>query len=158
VELKVAGVRQAFRKVDMPASSQELIARLQSQFQLREQRDIDRLQQVTKWAQQSPCYQQALVAYFGESLAEPCGQCSACQGPVASMPARERRDVDLSVIRSVQKEGHAALSTPRQLARFLCGISSPKASRARLARHSAFGSMEEVPFSEVLAQCMDSRH
>lgn len=32
--------------------------------------------------------------------------------------------------RRVQDEGHAALVHPRQLARFLCGITSPAASRA----------------------------
>jgi ATP-dependent DNA helicase RecQ len=47
-------------------------------------------------------------------------------------------------------ERHAALKTPRQLARFLCGITSPAVTRARLGRHDAFGLLESRPFAEVL--------
>jgi ATP-dependent DNA helicase RecQ len=53
----------------------------------------------------------------------------------------------------MREENHQALTTPRQLARFLCGITSPRASRARLARHPSFGSQMGAPFSEVLAAC-----
>ncbi len=153
VELRVAGVRQGYRMVAPPASADALIERLQAQFRRREQRDIERLQQVADWAQHSRCYQQGLVAYFGETLPKPCGQCSACLGKHAAMPPRHRSEVDMTVIKKVQEEGHKALASPRQLARFLCGISSPKASRARLGRHSAFASLVDAPFSEVLALC-----
>jgi ATP-dependent DNA helicase RecQ len=40
---------------------------------------------------------------------------------------------------------------PRQLARFLCGMTSPASIRARLTRHEAFGILSDIPFSEVLA-------
>lgn len=153
VELRVAGVRQGFRMVNLPSSSEALIERLQSQFQLREQRDIERLHQVADWAQQSRCFQQALVAYFGETLPEPCGQCSGCLGATVAMPPRRRHQADLAVIGKLQHEDHAALATPRQLARFLCGINSPRASRARLGRHPGFASLVDTPFSEVLALC-----
>ncbi len=157
VELRVAGVRQGFRMVNPPSDSQGLIDRLQSQFLLREQRDIDRLQQVADWAGQSRCYQQTLVGYFGEELAQPCGQCSACLGQSGAMPPRQHRAVDLKVIHEVQQEGHAALASPRQLARFLCGITSPRASRARLGRHPAFASLVETPFAEVLESCQQGK-
>ena len=49
-------------------------------------------------------------------------------------------------------EGHASLRQPRQLARFLCGISSPATTRERLNRDDRFGLLEEVPFLTVLAQ------
>jgi ATP-dependent DNA helicase RecQ len=42
------------------------------------------------------------------------------------------------------------LRAKRQLARFLCGISSPAVTRDRLTRHDAFGRLEAVPFSKVL--------
>ncbi len=157
VELRVAGVRQGFRMVNPPSDSQGLIDRLQSQFLLREQRDIDRLQQVADWAGQSRCYQQTLVGYFGEELAQPCGQCSACLGQSGAPPPRQHRAVDLKVIHEVQQEGHAALASPRQLARFLCGITSPRASRARLGRHPAFASLVETPFAEVLESCQQGK-
>ena len=49
-------------------------------------------------------------------------------------------------------EGRQSLRTPRQLARFLCGITSPATSRERLGRHAAFGLLAGVPFASVLAR------
>jgi ATP-dependent DNA helicase RecQ len=54
------------------------------------------------------------------------------------------------MIQSLKAERHAALSTPRQMARFLCGMNSPATSRAKLRGHPAFGALEEVPFGEVM--------
>ena len=55
-------------------------------------------------------------------------------------------------ITKVIAEKHAALRQPRQLARFLCGITSPAAARERLSRHDHFGMLAEVPFQTVLTQ------
>ncbi|BAP14081.1 ATP-dependent DNA helicase RecQ [Alcanivorax sp. NBRC 101098] len=153
VEVRVAGVRQGYRMVNRPADPQALTAQIAEQFRVREQRDIQRLQQVCNWAQSSDCYQRGLVGYFGEQLPQPCGQCSACKGEHQRFPERHRTAPDSAVILAVIAQRHGALATPRQLARFLCGISSPRASRARLARHPSFGSQMEVPFAEVLATC-----
>jgi ATP-dependent DNA helicase RecQ len=46
-------------------------------------------------------------------------------------------------------EKHAALGTPRQLARFLCGMSSPASTRARLYLNDAYGLLSDLPFAEV---------
>ena len=43
------------------------------------------------------------------------------------------------------------LSTPRALARFLCGLSSPRLGRARLGKNPLFGVLEAAPFLDVLA-------
>ena len=153
IELRVAGVRQGYRMLQRPQEPQALTARMEEQFRVREQRDIQRLQKVCDWAEGKGCYQQALVSYFGERLPEPCGQCSHCKGEHWPMTARHRRVPDAAVIQAVRQEGHGALATPRQLARFLCGISSPRASRARLGRHSAFAALIDAPFADVLAAC-----
>jgi ATP-dependent DNA helicase RecQ len=47
-------------------------------------------------------------------------------------------------------ERHPALATPRQLARFLSGMTSPAATRAGLTRHDAFGMLADIPFREIL--------
>jgi ATP-dependent DNA helicase RecQ len=44
-----------------------------------------------------------------------------------------------------------ALGAPRQVARFLCGLSSPAISAAKLTRHPLYGALAEVPFAQVLA-------
>lgn len=43
-----------------------------------------------------------------------------------------------------------ALGEPRQRARFLCGITSPAATRSRLNRHALFGALREDRFRRVL--------
>ncbi len=48
-------------------------------------------------------------------------------------------------------ERHDALRSPRQLARFLCGISSPSTTRGKLRTRAEFGQWQQVPFADVLA-------
>ncbi|MFM7320472.1 MAG: hypothetical protein ACKO5K_02970, partial [Armatimonadota bacterium] len=47
----------------------------------------------------------------------------------------------------------AALGEARQRARFLCGISSPAATRARLGGHPLMGIWSDRDFPEVLRRC-----
>ena len=51
-----------------------------------------------------------------------------------------------------------ALGAPRQRARFLCGITSPATSRAKLTRDALFGVLAERRFADVLAWCADEAH
>jgi ATP-dependent DNA helicase RecQ len=57
-----------------------------------------------------------------------------------------------AAVRSLVAEGRPSLRTPRQLARFLCGLTSPATTRERLGRHAAFGVLARVPFAEVLEE------
>ncbi len=100
--------------------------------------------------------------YFGEMMDQDCGHCSGCANPgpdLASLPGSSGRSIlteDLETIRQLMGERHAALRQPRQLARFLCGLTSPATTRARLGRHDLFGSLHEVAFQDVLAQLESS--
>ena len=79
---------------------------------------------------------------------------SACRGVKPSpIPRSEWPEIDqeqLAIIQDLRAEKHAALKSSRQLARFLCGISSPAAQRVRLSRHDAFGLLGGTPFAEIL--------
>ena len=105
-------------------------------------------------AGQRGCLTAYLTRHFGESLAAPCCHCDRCRGvparAVRRPPARRPSDAEWQALHAVADEGHAALATPRQLARFLCGLSSPASTRARLSRHAAFGLLAELPFADVL--------
>jgi ATP-dependent DNA helicase RecQ len=71
------------------------------------------------------------------------------------LPSSYREELlaeEVELIREVIDEKHVALRQPRQLARFLCGLSSPAATRARLSRHDHYGALEMIPFQVVLAQ------
>jgi len=151
--LQVAGVRQGYRRLRSPEDSDALIGSLNDRFRKREENDIARIRQVLKYAGHTGCLTQYVLAYFGE-VRDVCGHCSRCKGvehpplPEAAPPALGERDVQR--IRDLLAEGHGALSTPRQQARFLCGITSPATTRAKLRQHGLFGAFEAVPFQVVL--------
>jgi ATP-dependent DNA helicase RecQ len=71
------------------------------------------------------------------------------------LPARPpiERVIDGAQLRSLAMSAPAALGEPRQQARFLCGLSSPALTRARLTRNPLYGALEEYRFAQVLAWC-----
>ncbi|MFC7339577.1 ATP-dependent DNA helicase RecQ [Haloferula chungangensis] len=154
VILKKSGVRQGYRLIKEDIDLRELATRLDERFRLRESADLERLRQVVALAETKGCLTGFITRHFGEKLAEPCGHCDRCRGvKPAKIPRSNWPEVDqeqLAIIQSLCAEKHASLKTARQLARFLCGISSPAAQRARLTRHDAFGLLEGTPFAEVL--------
>jgi ATP-dependent DNA helicase RecQ len=153
-ELAVSGVRQAFRMKSDPGDLKILARRYATMFADRENADLARLSQVMGLASRKDCLTAHIAAYFGEKMSEPCGHCDRCRGVPAvrikRASARVPDDREWAELRAVVGEQHAALATPRQLARFLCGMSSPASTRARLGRHDAFGMLADLPFAEVL--------
>ncbi len=154
--LKKSGIRQGYRLKKDPGDLRELAVRLEAQFRRREEADLRRLHEVLELAEQPGCLTAFVTAHFGEALPEPCGHCDRCRG-IAPRPVPRTRQPgpsqeELALISTLRDEAHPALKTPRQLARFLCGISSPAVTRARLSRHDAFGLLERLPFAEVLAE------
>ena len=138
-----------------PGDLRELADRLDAQFKKRENADLARLHEVLTLAEQPGCLTAFVTAHFGEKLAAPCGHCDRCRG-ISPQPVPRTRhaapsDEDLLAIQDLREQRLAPLKTPRQLARFLCGITSPAVTRARLSRHDAFGLLEHLPFGEVLA-------
>ncbi len=117
--------------------------------------DLARLRQVLGLSAHRGCLTGYLTSHFGEKLADPCGHCDRCRGVPATVirrpPVRTPDDSDWQGLRELVRENHPQLATPRQLARFLCGMSSPAATRARLQRHCAFGMLDDLPFAGVLA-------
>jgi len=150
--VEAVGVRQGYRRARQPADRQTLIGSLAERFLEREAQDIARVQSVVELAEHDGCMTQRLLAYFGEEHND-CGHCSRCQGQPAKPLAASRssRSLDTQVIRRLRAERLDALRTPRQLARFLCGISSPATTRAKLRNRPEFGQWSHVPFANVLA-------
>ena len=153
--LSVWGVRQGYKLKKDPGDLKELTASLVAKFQARELSDLARLRQVLGLSAFRGCLTGYLTKHFGEVLKEPCGHCDRCRGVPAKTIKRPKfrrvTNEEIAAVRCLVEEKHAALNTPRQLARFLCGMASPAATRARLTRHSTFGLLAELPFSEVLA-------
>ncbi len=157
--LQASGVRQGYRLRDVPSEQDGLCASLNERFQKREENDIGRIRGVLQLVEHDGCVTRRLLAYFGEEHGE-CGHCCRCEGVgVQPMPPARHRPlggVQPGQLQRLAEEGNGALATPRQRTRFLCGISSPATTRAKLRAHALFGIFESVPFREVLAFVQES--
>jgi len=153
--VSVSGVRHGYRLKKDPGNLHELAEHYARIFQRREQADLARLNQVLGIASHQGCLTAYLTKHFGETLPHPCGHCDRCRGiPAATIKrpkARKPTDDEWRAASDLVREKHGELATPRQLARFLCGMSSPASTRARLGRHAAFGMFSDLPFADVLA-------
>ncbi|MFK8111167.1 MAG: ATP-dependent DNA helicase RecQ [Rubripirellula sp.] len=156
MEVKVSELVHGFRwlrQIEQPKTlADDLFARLAK----REEGEVSRLDGVFQIAKANACQAATLSLHFGESMAEPCGNCSFClgEGPW-EMPEIGSRSIGTSATTLIEKltaEYPDRLASARDRARFLCGLSSPSFVRAKLTRHDSFGVCDRVPFSDVLAQ------
>lgn len=153
--LSASGVRHSYRMKRSVDDVAALARKYLQLFERRESADLARLRQVPALALEPRCLTAALLRHFGEEMQDGCGHCDRCRGvpPHAVVMPEVRRpdDEEWALVRALVDENHAALRSPRQLARFLCGMSSPASTAARLSRHDAFGLWSDLPFADVLA-------
>ena len=152
--VQATGARLGYRLLKPDVDREALLATLNERFLGREARDVARVRSMLDFAREPGCLTGRLTGYFGEELGEPCGHCGPCLGQVPEpLPAPPRRSFsaeDRAIVKGLKSEGHKALATSRQLARFLCGLTSPASSRARLGRDPRFGALAGFSFSRVL--------
>ena len=152
--MKPTGIRQGYRVLKRVSNPRALEDRLDKLFRKREAQDIGRLRRVVALAEESGCLTQSLLAYFGEPSEESCGHCSRCHGesagPLPRSPTHEFSEGEIEAVQGVIRDKVPALRSSRQLSRFLCGLSSPAGTRARLSRREEFGLFDQVPFGQVL--------
>jgi ATP-dependent DNA helicase RecQ len=151
VDLKASGTRQRFRMVRRPASLDGLARELSVRFAERESRDLERIRQMLVLAGDPECLTRRLLDYFGEASG-PCGHCGPCLGERPCVPEpfvpRKPGGKSLAKMEALAQENLPQLTTPRRLAKFLCGLGSP--ATVKLKDHEAFGLFERVPFRMVL--------
>ncbi len=156
IKSQPSGLRHAYRL--NPGGERNvsiLTKRLMELFENRERSEINRLRLVIDHCESAECLAGRILSYFGDAHLK-CGHCSVCTGenPGKELPSQPPRNItpeQVEVIQALNAKNHRALKQPRQLARFLCGLSSPAATRAKLSQNDDFGMLEEVPFLEVLA-------
>ena len=158
IELRVSEVRHRFEWLDGSTSVDALVSPLAERFARHEAREVARVQQVLALIESPTCQINALVSHFGQQRDAPCGHCTVClDGPVRLPEPAPRppvgRLVDRNEVAGLAEAHPQALGESRQLARFLCGLSSPAMTAARLGRHALFGALESHRFTDVLAWC-----
>jgi len=160
ISQKPAGLRHGFRLCPSAAdtSPAEVAARLAKLFERREERDLQRMSSLLDFASAPGCITRRLLAYFGEALDEEnCGHCHFCRTgepatrtPLPASPIKPFTEEDEEDIRALIFEENAALASPRALTRYLCGLTSPATTRAKLTKRPEFGRWAAVPFRDVL--------
>lgn len=154
IELEASGLVHGYRKLQPITNVGELSAELCQYVSQREAGEIHRLNQLFSLLAGAACLSRKLSEHFGQPLTADCGKCSSCNGnPMLDLPAPNYARVGDSARTAVNrlKKLHPELLNDRRAqARFLCGLTSPKFTRARLSRDSSFGCCSEIPFSVVL--------
>jgi ATP-dependent DNA helicase RecQ len=159
IELRAADARQRYTLRAKPESLNGLLDRLVERFEKREQTETERIRRVVSLVTHVGCQVNDLVGYFGEVRDDACGHCSFCltgepqqlPNPIALPPLDE--SVDRRALAGLQAANPETLAAPRQRARFLCGITSPATTKAKLTRDDLFGSLADRRFADVLAWC-----
>jgi ATP-dependent DNA helicase RecQ len=158
-EVQVHDVRHRFTRLTHHPDPQALARDLAHRFHRRETQEAERIAGVIRLVTHRGCQTRFLLEYFGDRLREPCGHCTFCAtGSPTTLPEPEPPPPIQDLLPSAElhalREKHPqALGHPRQLARFLCGLSSPAATRARLNRHPRAGALQGRHFGEVLGWC-----
>ncbi len=158
-ELKASDLRHRFVRVAPPDDAPALVGELLARFARREDAEIARVRQVLELFTAERCHAAALAEYFGERLDAACGRCTFCRTRVAlRLPEPPRAPpmpagLDVAAFTALRAAHGGALGHPRQAARFLCGLSSPATTQAKLARVPLFGVLVARRFSEVLDWC-----
>lgn len=165
LEVRAAGVRHRYRVLMRPDDLHALIEKMVERTQRRERDELARLRQVVELVEHDGCQTAMLAQHFGEDR-EDCGHCSWCLGgnTPAKMPGHAGHlgesgtavPVDLGVVGqalALRQDHPAALASPRQVARLLCGVSCPSLSKAKLTKNKLFGKLDRTPFDAVMAAC-----
>jgi ATP-dependent DNA helicase RecQ len=152
--LKVAGLRQGYRIKRRPDDPLTLKNALIERFEARERNDVNRVHQVVRLAEHSECIVCYLLHHFGEELGRNCGHCCNCsRGSNAAIRIRREREspnLGEAKIASLRQRYPEALNSPRQIARFLCGLNSPLLTQTKLHKHPDFGGLAGFPFQAIL--------
>lgn len=154
LEVRAEGVRNRFSILRRPDNLDRLTdALFQNALEL-ETREIERIGQVIELGSHDGCQVAHLAAHFGEKISRLCGHCAWCLNghqPVRPLPT-EPATIDEQLwkqLLDVWQEQDEPIQDARSLARFACGITSPRLTQARLSRHPLFGCLAHIQFEEA---------
>mgnify|MGYP002784615256 CR=1 FL=1 len=156
IRLEQRGIREVYQRSKDPTFVvTEVIDRMISRFESRASFELERIRLVQRFVESKQCRAKVLTRHFGITATPDCGTCDLCCG---GTPIRWKEETpppippeEWQLMLALRREDHAALGTPRQLAKFLCGISSPAAYQAKLQSREEFGLWQSRDFLDILA-------
>lgn len=126
-------------------------------FSRARQNGLERWEMCVSALTAASCLNRGVDAYFGfGDSSTPCGHCPACCGLVPEKPeVRESAPLTgelRAAIMELAGQRKPALARSSQLTRFLLGLASPAAMRARLWGHPLYGALSDRKWEDVLAE------
>jgi ATP-dependent DNA helicase RecQ len=156
VEVKAGDLRTPYTRLPGDFDAEALTQELTTRFERREEQEIVRLRQIVDLVEMDGCQVNALVGYFGEQRTQPCGHCTWCltgQRQRLGAPAASSIAIDADEVLALYRRSPREIQNPRQLAKMLCGLTSPSFTKLRTTKEPLFGALEEHRFSDVKAWC-----
>ncbi len=157
-EVRVSDSRSQYTRLKTMTDVETLASKLFARLEQRESQDLGRLHSVVALFENPECYAKQLARYFGDLSDHDCGQCSACLKikitlPTAPTPPKPESLITRAEILEVTTAHPQIFTEARETTKFLCGLSSPKFTKAKLSKHALFGKLEQIPFLTVLDWC-----
>ena len=156
IELQTSDLVYGYRKRRLIGDTKVVADAYNDRLAEREQSEIARLDEVFALLAANECQAATLAKHFGEHLSKPCGDCTFCRGDgPLDIPELPQRSIGTSAMRMLENAAAKypdRLISARDRARFLCGLSSPGFTRARVSRDDSYGICERIRFGNVLAQ------
>jgi ATP-dependent DNA helicase RecQ len=127
--------------------------RLSDLFRHKEAIDVDRIHRMISLFESSGCLAVKLSRHFGETIAQPCGNCTFCltgkPSPLQDHPPPAVDHADVSKCLQELRDLAGQPVSDDLAARFLCGIATPRLTRLRARQLGGFGRFEKYPYKEV---------
>jgi len=147
-----------YQVLDPQFDTDELAQELYQQFKHKEQSQIKRIEAMLDLFQSQQCLSQQLAFYFGDqSLTQPCGHCSVCQGDYQSWhQPKTLKPIISSELQSAADNLNQRImdkfSQPASvnlMCSYLCGITSPWLTKVKAKGLGHFGQYERYDYAEV---------
>ncbi|MGK5093942.1 RecQ family ATP-dependent DNA helicase [Deltaproteobacteria bacterium TL4] len=154
IELQSEQAVEVFDIMTQAFDLEQLSEKMYHLFQKKEEHEIHRIHQMVSFFESSSCLSHLLAQYFGEHRPqENCGHCSVCkEGQVTlrhTMNLKPLSDYNFEKITHEFIEKMGEKSTPVNLTKFLCGISTPLFAKLKIKKLPYFGLLENYAFLEV---------
>ena len=153
IALQASAAVEVFSILNPDFDASAMADQMVAQFKEKADRDIQRIHAMLRFFEKDHCLAGSLSAYFGETLATPCGHCSVCRsGAPVRLPAGQLPDPathDAGSLLAPLRQLAGDLFTPELAVRFLCGIRSPRLVQLKAAKAHGFGRLEPYPYKTV---------
>ena len=153
IELQAKSSVEVFEIINRDFDIEETTKRLSDLFRNKETMDVGRIHKMISLFESSGCLAMKLSEHFGETIPQPCGNCSFClTGSPSALCIEPLPDIPGSEVKEALRELKDVSETPVSddlATRFLCGIMSPRLMRLKAKQLRGFGCLEKHPYKEV---------